>query len=187
MLAMCRSTVRTLSTSCSPISRPLLPEPRRRRTSTSRVERTGRAQRSQPEVYGAPVENGLLFLHRRPRLRSGLHQALLLLPLPGQGLAQRPRVGQAPGRGGGPRLHGAGQRLRGLRRPDRLQAICDRLGPADPWSQASPWRRRLRVRAVPQRHLRVASTGPSRAGAGSRPRARAGSRAGARPARRAAC
>ena len=43
----------------------------------------------------------LLLLRPRPRVRPRLHQDLHLLPLPGQGLAERPRVGQAPGAQGG--------------------------------------------------------------------------------------
>ena len=45
----------------------------------------------------------------------GVHQGLRLLPLPGQDLGQRARVGQAPGSQGGHRVHRAGQRVRLVR------------------------------------------------------------------------
>ena len=38
------------------------------------------------------------------RFRAGVHQDLRLLPVPDQGVAQRPRVGQTPGRQGGDRV-----------------------------------------------------------------------------------
>ena len=44
----------------------------------------------------------------------GVHQGLLLLPLPGQGLGQRARVGQAASSQGGPGLHRAVERVRRL-------------------------------------------------------------------------
>ena len=44
-----------------------------------------------------------------------VHQGLRLLPLPGQDLGQRARVGQAAGAAGRHRLHGAVQRVRVLR------------------------------------------------------------------------
>ena len=44
-----------------------------------------------------PPGRDVLLLRARRRLRSRLHQDLHLLPLPGQGLVERTRVGQAPG------------------------------------------------------------------------------------------
>ena len=55
-----------------------------------------------------------------PRLRGRVHQDLHLLPVSGQGVGQRPRVGQTPSRPGRRRLHGAGQRVRRLRRARRV-------------------------------------------------------------------
>ncbi len=52
-----------------------------------------------------------------PGLRSGVRQGLRLLPLPGQDLDQRPRVGQTAGRQRRHRVHRAVQRVRRLRRP----------------------------------------------------------------------
>ena len=49
------------------------------------------------------------------RLRRRVHQGLLLLPLSGQDLGQRARVGQTAGRPGRDRLHRAVQRVRRLR------------------------------------------------------------------------
>ena len=74
----------------------------------------------------------LLLLHLRRRLRPRLHQDLHLLPLPGQGLAERPRVGQAPG----PVVRASSSASWPTALPPapnlpRLQAICDRFGPAD--------------------------------------------------------
>ena len=59
------------------------------------------------------------------RLRTLLHQVLLLLPLPGQALPQRPRI---PQRATGParhRLRGAGQRPLALCEPAAAQRISD--------------------------------------------------------------
>ena len=46
------------------------------------------------------------------RVRAGVHQDLRLLPVSGQGLGQRPRVGQAAGPPGRDRVHRAVQRVR---------------------------------------------------------------------------
>ena len=61
---------------------------------------------------GRPAGDLLLLLPLGRRLRSGVHQDLCLLPLPGQDLDQRARVGQAPGRPGRDRVHRAVQRVR---------------------------------------------------------------------------
>lgn len=53
------------------------------------------------------------------RLRPGVRQGLQLLPLPGQDLAQWPRVGQAASGPGQARVHRTIQRLRHHRRPRR--------------------------------------------------------------------
>ena len=50
---------------------------------------------------------------------AGVHQGLRLLPLPGQDLGQRPRVGQAAGGQGRDRVHRTVQRVRRLRRSGR--------------------------------------------------------------------
>ena len=61
----------------------------------------------------------LLLLHPRRGLRARLHQGLHLLPLPGQGLAERPRMGQAPGSSRRHLFRRARERLRLLRGPGR--------------------------------------------------------------------
>ena len=48
----------------------------------------------------------------RRRFRAGVHQGLRLLPVPDQGVAQRPRVGQTPGHRGGDWVHRTVQRVR---------------------------------------------------------------------------
>ena len=74
----------------------------------------------------------LLLLRPRRRLRAGVHQDLHVLPVSGQGVGQRPRVGQTPSR---PR---PGSPITALANgfatcddPAGLQAICDRFGPDD--------------------------------------------------------
>jgi hypothetical protein len=55
---------------------------------------------------------------------------------------QRQTSGQAAGRAGGDRVHGARQCLRGVRRPadvDRVQAICDSLGRAQSDALLREW------------------------------------------------
>ena len=73
-------------------------------------------QRVHVRFKEAAPSRRLLLLRARPRLRAGVHQDLHLLPLSGQGVGQRPRVGQTPSRPCRCRLHGVGQRVRGLRR-----------------------------------------------------------------------
>ena len=68
---------------------------------------------------GRPPGDLLLLLPVGRGLRAGVPQGLRLLPLPGQDLGQRPRVGQAAGGQGRHRVHRAGQRVRVLRRPGR--------------------------------------------------------------------
>ena len=48
------------------------------------------------------------------RFRAGVHQDLHLFPVPDQGVAQRPRVGQTPSHPGRDRVHRAVQRVRHL-------------------------------------------------------------------------
>ena len=79
---------------------------------------------------GAPGRDVLL-LRPRPRVRARLHQDLHLLPLSGQGLAERPRVGQAPGRRQGIDFTELANGFASCADPAALQAICDRFGPAD--------------------------------------------------------
>ena len=72
----------------------------------------------------------LLLLPLRSGVRPRLHQDLHLVPLSGQGLVERPRVGQASG----PARLSFAQLANGFAacaRPERLQGICDRFGPAD--------------------------------------------------------
>ena len=64
---------------------------------------------------GRPAGDLLLLLPVGRGPRPGVRQGLRLLPLPGQDLGQRARVGQAAGAQGGHRVHGAGQRVRVLR------------------------------------------------------------------------
>ena len=71
----------------------------------------------------------LLLLPLGRRLRPGVHQDLLLLPVPGQDLGQRARVGQAPSHPGRDRVHRAVQRVRRHRRPRRA---AGHLRPARP-------------------------------------------------------
>ena len=66
---------------------------------------------------GRPQGDLLLLLPVGRGLRTGVHQGLRLLPLPGQDLGQRARVGQAAGAQGRHRLHRAVQRVRVLRGP----------------------------------------------------------------------
>ena len=54
------------------------------------------------------------FLPLGRRFRAGVHQDLRLLPVPDQGVAQRPRVGQTPGHRGRDRVQRAVQRVRHL-------------------------------------------------------------------------
>jgi hypothetical protein len=67
-----------------------------------------------------PAGHVLLLLPLGPRLRSCVHQDLCLLPLSGQDLDQRARVGQtASGHGRYP-VHRTVQRVRRHRRPGRV-------------------------------------------------------------------
>ena len=88
------------------------------------VSRPGRP-RQVPAVLlhqGTAPRVGVLRLHLRRADGAGVHQDLHLLPLSGQGLAQRARVGQAAGSRRRDRLHRAVQRVRLLRRPGRPAA-----------------------------------------------------------------
>ena len=62
-------------------------------------------------------------------LRPGVHQGLRLLPLPGQDLGQRARVGQAAGEKAGLGFTALSNGFAACEDPAALQAICDRLGP----------------------------------------------------------
>jgi hypothetical protein len=70
------------------------------------------------------------FLRLGRAFRPWVHQAVQLLSLAGQGVGQRPRVGQTAGPPARHRLQRAGQRIRDLRRPGSVAAGVDRLGPA---------------------------------------------------------
>ena len=78
---------------------------------------------------GAP-RRGLLLLRPGPGLRPGVHQDLHLLPVSGEGLAQRARVGQTPSHPARDRVHArCPTGSRAPLQPGRLQAICDTLAP----------------------------------------------------------
>ena len=84
------------------------------------TKRAGRQRGSVVLVHqGRPAGDLLLLLPLGRRFRAGVHQDLRLLPVPDQGLAQRPRVGQTAGRQGRDRVHRAVQRVRHLRRSRR--------------------------------------------------------------------
>ena len=121
-----------------------------------------------------------------PDFGPGFIKICTYFPYPAQGVGQRPRVGQTPGRPRRDRLHRA--RPTGsppATSPARLQAICDRFGPddvagvlrpldarhPDPVHRGRP-RRRLLVGAVdaPGRGLaaRSCSTTPAGPAASSR-------------------
>ena len=94
---------------------------------SKRTTRTGPRCGSPSE--GRPAGDLLLLLPVGRRLRSGVHQDLRLLPLPGQGVAQRSR---------GPKRQATDARIgftelsngfATCEDPEGLQAICDRLGP----------------------------------------------------------
>ena len=68
---------------------------------------------------GRPPRHLLLLLPLGRGVRAGVRQDLRLLPLPGQDLDQRPRVGQTPGHPRRDRVHRAVQRVRRHRRPRR--------------------------------------------------------------------
>jgi hypothetical protein len=65
-------------------------------------------------LQGRPPGDLLLLLPVGCRFRPRLRQGVCLLPLAGQGLAQRSRVGQTPGHQGRRRLHRTLQRVRRL-------------------------------------------------------------------------
>ena len=68
-------------------------------------------------LRGGPAAGDLLLLLRLGRrFRAGVRQGLRLLPVSDEGLAQRPRVGQAAGGQGRDRVHRAVQRVRHLHR-----------------------------------------------------------------------
>ena len=63
------------------------------------------------------------------RVRAGVHQDLRLLPLSGEGVGQRARVGQAAGARAGIGFTALSNGFATCEDPAVLQAICDRLGP----------------------------------------------------------
>jgi hypothetical protein len=63
------------------------------------------------------------------RLRSRLHQGVCLVPLSGQDLAQRPRVGQRQATEAGIGFTELSNGFAACEDPHALQLICDRLGP----------------------------------------------------------
>ena len=80
-------------------------------------------------LQGRPAGDVVLLLPVGRRFRAGVHQDLHLLPVPGQGVAQRPRVGQTPGHRGRYRVHRAGQRVRHLRASRRAAGDLRPVGP----------------------------------------------------------
>src|SRR6266705_3946019 len=72
---------------------------------------------------------GVLRLHLGQQDGQRVHQDLHLLPLSGQGMGQRARVGQAAGAGRRDRLHRAAGGFASCDDPAALQDICDRFGP----------------------------------------------------------
>ena len=117
-------------------------------------------------VQSTGVVNQFYFYCRGRRLRPVLPQVLLLLPLQRQAVHQRPRVGQAASRQGRDRVHRAGQRLRRLRRPAALQAICDRLGPTKIDALLRKW---LAIAAAPVHRRRPGRRLPLRRARSCRP------------------
>jgi hypothetical protein len=81
------------------------------------------------------------------RLRPRLGQGVCLVPVSGQDLAQRPRVGQTPSHQGWHRLYRALQRLATCQDPQALQVICDRLGPGTIGVFIQRWLARLPYRS----------------------------------------
>ena len=78
---------------------------------------------------GRPAGDLLLLLPVGRRLRAGVHQGLRLLPVPGQGVGQRPRVGQTASHHAGIGFTELSNGFATCTDPAGLQAICDRLGP----------------------------------------------------------
>ena len=77
-------------------------------------------------------------------LRPGVHQGVRLVPVSGQDLAQRARVGQAAGREGRARVHRAVQRVRRLRGPaPRCRRSATGSGPGTINVFAQRWLHRL--------------------------------------------
>lgn len=76
---------------------------------------------------------------------AGLREGGDVPAVPGAGVPERPRVGQAAGATGRARLTSLDNGFLAGDDPARLQAICDRLGPADVqrffdrWAARLPW------------------------------------------------
>jgi len=92
---------------------------------------------------GRPAGDLLLLLPVGRGLRPGVRQGLRLLPLPGQDLGQRARVGQAAGSQGQDRVHRAADGFASCDDPAALQAICDRFQPGTIEVFAQRWLHRL--------------------------------------------
>ena len=71
----------------------------------------------------------LLLLHPRPASSAGIHQVCTYFPVPGQGVAQRARVGQTPSR---PRRHRVHERCRTDSPPAISPSPCRRSATASP-------------------------------------------------------
>ncbi len=87
--------------------------------------------------------NHYLLLRLRPGLRSRLLQVLPLRPVPGVGVVQRPRVGQAPGGSSGLSYTSLDNGFAACADPERLQRICDHLSAAAIQTFVLRWLRKL--------------------------------------------
>ena len=103
-------------------------------------------------VQNGPAGDLLLLLPLGRRLRPGLYQGVRLVPLPGQDLAQRARVGQAAGRPCRDRVYRAAGGFAACEDPAALPAICDRLGPGTINVFTQRWLHRLPLPFGPEDH-----------------------------------
>ena len=85
----------------------------------------------------------LLLLCLGRRFRAGVCQDRLLLPVSGQGVAERPRVGQTPSHQGRDRLDRLANGFASCDDPAGLQQICDQLGPVQIQAFFDRWMGRL--------------------------------------------
>jgi len=94
---------------------------------------------------GRPAGDVCLFLCLGRRFRAGVHQDLHLLPVPDQGVAQRPRVGKRQASRSGIGFSELSNGFATCADPAALQAICDRLGPGTIGVFFERWMSRLPV------------------------------------------
>lgn len=120
--SLLRSRAQTRRGPSLPRCRPL-PGHRRDRPGAGGPARDDRHRCARQRGGGSPLRvsqgrsprDRLLLLRVGRRVRTELPEVLLLLPLSGEALGERPRVGQTPARGRWDRLHLPRERLRGLR------------------------------------------------------------------------